>query len=316
MAYPWGHERRFNAYSNYFKKHFGHRVQKLTLDAGFTCPNRDGTKGYGGCTYCNNNAFNPSYCNPRKSIQQQIDEGKEFHKIRYRRAGQYFAYFQAYSNTYAPLEELKKTYEEALSMPDVTGIVIGTRPDCIDQQKLDYLAELSQKYYVMVEYGVESCYNATLYSVNRQHSYEDSVQAIEETHKRGIRTGAHMMFGLPGESIDDMLEEAGVLSLLPLDSVKFHQLQIIRNTRMAEEYLRNPDNFYFFGLEEYLDFIVRFVEQLNPHFVIERIAGEVPPRFQLTEGWGDIRNFQILQKFEKKLEEYDTWQGRLTLKQR
>ena len=311
MTFPWGHNRRFNAYSNYFKTHFGHRVQKLTLDAGFTCPNRDGTKGYGGCTYCNNNAFNPSYCHPAKSIKQQIEEGKEFHKTRYRRANQYFAYFQAYSNTYAPLTDLKRIYEEALSEPDVIGLVIGTRPDCIDDEKLDYLAELSRDYYVMVEYGVESCYNPSLYKINRGHSYEDSVEAIMKTHKKGIKTGAHMMFGLPGESINDMLEEAELISLLPLNSVKFHQLQIIRNTRMAEEYRKTPDVFHLFELEEYLDFIVQFVERLNPDFVIERIAGEVPPRFQVTEGWGDIRNFQILQKFEKKLEEYDTWQGKM-----
>ncbi|HOK51332.1 MAG TPA: TIGR01212 family radical SAM protein, partial [Bacteroidales bacterium] len=183
MEYPWRHSRRFNAYPEYFKQIFGHRVQKLTIDAGFTCPNRDGTVANGGCTYCNNDAFNPSYNNPSKSITQQLREGVEFHQERYRTAKMYLAYFQAYSNTYKPLEELKRMYEEALRFPQVIGLVIGTRPDCIDEQKLEYLARLAEKYYIIVEYGVESIYNSTLEKINRGHTFEQSVWAIELTKK-------------------------------------------------------------------------------------------------------------------------------------
>jgi radical SAM protein (TIGR01212 family) len=153
-AYKWGHERRFNAYSNYFRSIYGSRVQKVSIDAGFTCPNRDGTKGFGGCTYCNNEAFNPSYCMPAKSVSLQIEEGIKFHRWRYSEAVSYLAYFQAYSNTYAPLETLKKLYEEALNYPGVIGLIIGTRPDCLDDEKLAFLKELSHKGYLAVEYRI------------------------------------------------------------------------------------------------------------------------------------------------------------------
>lgn len=311
MKFYWGHKRRFNNYTNYFRKHFGERVQKVTIDAGFTCPNRDGLIGFGGCTYCNNNAFNPSYCNPKKSVNQQITEGIKFHQNRYKRANKYLAYFQAYSNTYAPLSKLKEIYNEALQFNEIAGLVIGTRPDCIDEEKLDYFKELSKKHYVIIEYGIESIYTNTLQKINRGHTYEDSVKAIELTALKGIKTGAHFIFGLPGESKENMLKEAKIISKLPLTSIKFHQLQIIRNTKLAEEYKQNPYAFTFFELDKYIEFMVDFVERLNPGFVIERIAGEVPPRFLVGPGWGLIRNDQILQKFEKKLEERNTWQGRL-----
>src|SRR5450759_1168910 len=193
LSYPWGHERRFNAYSNYFRGLYGARVQKVSIDAGFTCPNRDGTKGIGCCTYCNNDAFNPSYCVPKKTVTQQIEEGIEFHKWRYKEAVSYLAYFQAYSNSYAPLETLKKLFEEALSFPGVIGLIIGTRPDCIDEAKLAYFQELSRKYYLAVEYGIESCYNKTLMRINRGHSFEDAVLAVEQTAALGINTGAHFI---------------------------------------------------------------------------------------------------------------------------
>ena len=192
--YPWGDNRRFNSYAGYFGKIFGGRVQKVAIDAGFTCPNRDGSLGTGGCTYCNNDSFNPSYCAPHKSVTEQIAEGTGFHARRYRRANKFLAYFQAYSNTYAPLKELIKLYSEALKYPDVAGLVIGTRPDCVDSDKLDYLAELSEKYYVAVEYGLESCYDTTLPRINRKHDFDCSRKAVEETAKRGITTGAHLIF--------------------------------------------------------------------------------------------------------------------------
>lgn len=309
--FPWGHGRRFNAYAEYFKEHFGGRVQKLAIDAGFTCPNRDGWKGSGGCTYCNNDAFNPSYCHPGKPIRQQMEEGIEFHAKRYRRAKRYLAYFQPYSNTYAPLDKLKDIYDQALEFPGIIGLVIGTRPDCIDEEKLEYFASLNRSHYVVMEYGLESCYNMTLQRINRGHTFEDSVKALEMTAAYGIKTGVHMIFGLPGESIEMMLDQANILSSLPVNNIKFHQLQIIKNTPMAEEYRNKPEDFVHFTLEGYIDFIIDFVERLNPGFVIERFAGEVPPRYLSGPGWGLIRNDQVLAMIEKRMEERETWQGRM-----
>jgi len=309
--YPWGDTRRYNSYSGYFKRQFGGRVQKLSIDAGFTCPNRDSTVGVGGCTYCNNDAFNPSYCNPNKSITQQIDEGIEFHAVRYRRAEQYLAYFQAFSNTYAPLDKLKKLYEEALSHPKVIGLVIGTRPDCVDEEKLDYLQYLSNKYYINLEYGIESCYNKTLALINRGHTFEQSVWAIEQTHRRGIQIGAHLIFGLPGETREQMLAEADVISQLPLHSIKFHQLQIIKGTIMEKQYKNTPEMFNLFSMNEYFNFLADFIERLNPNFVIERFTGEAPPRFLAVPNWGNLRTDQLMIEFEKILEKRDTWQGKM-----
>ncbi|RLD62068.1 MAG: TIGR01212 family radical SAM protein [Bacteroidetes bacterium] len=308
--FPWGHNRRFNSYSEYFKTTFGERVQKVTIDAGFTCPNRDGLLAHGGCTYCNNDAFNPSYCDPNKPVSQQLQEGIEFHLKRYRRAKKYLAYFQTYSNTYAPLDKLKKIYSEALNHPGIIGLVIGTRPDCIDDEKLEYFRELAQEYYIIIEYGIESCYDKTLKLINRQHSFEQSVEAIEKTASYGIKTGSHIIFGLPGESRKEMMQQAAILSKLPLNNIKFHQLQIIKNTAMAVDYKKNPTQFDFFSLEEYIEFIILFIEKLNPDFIIERFTGEVPPRFLAGPNWGLIRNDQINNMIEKKIGEKNTWQGK------
>jgi hypothetical protein len=309
--FPWGHERRFNAYSNYFRTLYGARVQKVSIDAGFTCPNRDGSKSYGGCTYCNNDAFNPSYCESVKPISEQIGEGITFHKWRYDEAVSYLAYFQAYSNTYAPLIRLKQLYEEALNYPGVIGLIIGTRPDCIDDEKLEYIKELAEKYYVSIEYGIESCYNKTLLRINRGHSFEDAVMALEKTSALGINTGAHFIFGLPGETRNEMLNQVDIISHLPLKTVKFHQLQIIKGTTMETEYKNNPGDFNLFTWEEYLDFFILFLERLNPEIVVERFTGEAPPRFLIGEGWGKKRTDQIVNLIEKRLGELNTWQGRL-----
>lgn len=285
-------------------------MQKVSVDAGFTCPNRDGTLARGGCTYCNNDAFSPSYCIPEKSVTRQVIEGIEFHKVRYRRANKYLAYFQAYSNTYASLEHLMKIYNEALAVPGVVGLVIGTRPDCVDEEKLDYFGKLSKETYLIIEYGIESCYNKTLERINRKHSFEQSIWAIEATASRGIRTGGHLIFGLPGESRSEMLGEAEILSKLPLSNVKFHQLQIIKGTMMAMDYVENPDSFQLFSWEEYREFMIDFLELLNPDFVVERISGEAPPRYISGPRWGLKRTDQILDLFEKRLEERDSWQGK------
>lgn len=310
MEYPWGNTRRFNAYGDYFKKHFGQRVQKVTVDAGFTCPNRDGTLGHGGCTYCDNDAFNPSYCNPVKSISQQLKEGIEFHKKRYRRAKQFLVYFQAYSNTYAPLSHLESLYDEALQFPDVAGMVIGTRPDCIDEKKLDYFSRIKESHYLIIEYGLESCYNKTLEKINRGHTFEQSVSALEKTAARGIKTGAHLIFGLPGETKQEMMDSAKIIASLPISNIKFHQLQIIKNTRMAKDYNSHPEQFTFFELEEYIDFIIQYIELIPPEVIIERFTGEAPPAFHAGPNWGMIRNDQVNMMIEKKLEERNSWQGK------
>lgn len=309
--YPWGHKRPYNSYAQYFERTFGERVQKTTIDAGFTCPNRDGTVARGGCTYCNNNAFNPSYNDSKKPVDVQIKEGIEFHANRYRRAKKFLAYFQAYSNTYAPLEELKKIYGPALETDGVIGLVIGTRSDCMDEKKLKYFADIQKTHYVIIEYGIESTYDKTLERINRGHDFQSVVDMLHLTKEYGIKTGGHMIFGLPGESREEMLNQVYTLNKLPLDNIKFHQLQIIRGTHMAKEYKEHPENFNLFGMEEYIDFIVKFLERLNPNFVVERFAGEVPPRFLLSEGWGKIRYDQVSNAIEKKLLEMDTWQGRV-----
>lgn len=309
--FPWGHERRFNSYPDYFRRMYGARIQKVSIDAGFTCPNRDGTKGTGGCTYCNNNAFNPSYCMSEKSVTLQIEEGIAFHKNRYKEATSYLAYFQAYSNTYAPLEKLKELYGEALNYPGVIGLIIGTRPDCIDAEKLNYLKNLSRRHYIAVEYGIESCYDKTLKRIKRGHTFAEAAEALKQTAESGINTGAHFILGLPGESRDEILSQAEIISSLPVKTVKFHQLQIIKGTLMEEEFLKNPGDFHLFSWEEYLGFFVRLLERLNPSIVVERFTGEAPPRYLTGERWEKKRTDQIVGLIEKRLEELDTWQGRL-----
>lgn len=320
--------KRYNSFVGYFRRVYGERLQKIVLDAGFTCPNRDGTTGTGGCTYCDNAAFHPAYSSPGKSLTAQIDEGIEFHKVRYRNAGHYLAYFQSFSNTYAPTDRLRKLYTEALSHPDVAGIVIGTRPDCIDDGKLDMLEALKDGKLmpdwhrtvggreltapiVIVEYGIESCYDKTLLRINRGHDFACAVKAVEATATRGIDTGAHFILGLPGETVEMLLAEAETINSLPLRSVKFHQLQIVKGTAMEKEYAGHREDFIRFSLEGYMDFIIDMLERLRPDLYIERIAGEVPPRFVNETPWGLIRNFELLRMLDRRLEERGTWQGRL-----
>lgn len=303
--------RRYNSFVGFLKEKYGCRLQKLVVDAGFSCPNRDGTLSTGGCTYCDNAAFHPGYSTPDKSITRQLDEGIEFHQGRYRSVTKYLAYFQAYSNTYGPLSKMRKAYEEALAHKDVVGIVVGTRPDCIDAEKLAYLKELSQDKVVIVEYGIESCHDVTLRRINRGHTFAQARRAVELTAEKGIMQGAHFIFGLPGETIPMMMEMAPAINALPLDSVKFHQLQIIKGTAMEREFRERREDFVTFTLDGYIDFFVDFLERLRPDLRIERFAGEVPPRFVNETPWGLVRNPQLLEMLEKRLEERDTWQGRL-----
>lgn len=321
--------KRYNSFVGYFRRRYGERLQKIVLDAGFTCPNRDGKVGRGGCTYCDNAAFHPSYSTAGKSLRQQMDEGIEFHKVRYRTTEHYLAYFQSFSNTYAPLDQLRSIYSEALAHPDVVGIVIGTRPDCVDEDKLDYLADLAEGRVlkgwsrtfrdnearkapvVILEYGIESCQDRTLERINRGHDFETARRAVQMTAERGIDTGAHFILGLPGETRQMMLDSCGLINSLPLRSVKFHQLQIVKGTKMEQEYAQHPEDFERFSLEEYLDFFTDMLEHLRPDLFIERFAGEVPPRFVNETPWGLIRNVELLRLLDKRLEERRTWQGRL-----
>ena len=424
----------------YYRRRYGERVQKLVLDAGFSCPNRDGTVGWGGCSYCDNAAFHPGYSTPGKALLAQIDEGIEFQRVRYPRVRHYLGYFQAYSNTYGTLERLQRAYEEVLSHPEVVGIVIGTRPDCVDEEKLDYLsglaggrvlkgwrrtfgrsgidggwanersadgrsgidggwanersadsgsgtngwraddrsansistnsistnsisansirtnsisansistnsirtnsisanrgstndrstddgcAEVGQTNVglpegktidapiVVVEYGIESCYDATLRRINRGHDFECARRTVEMTAERGLDTGAHFILGLPGETREMLLDQCDAISSLPLRSVKFHQLQIVKGTAMEKEYAADPSAFYRPGLDEYLDFVIDILERLRPDLYIERVAGEVPPRFVNDTPWGLVRNFEILRMLDRRMEERGARQGRL-----
>lgn len=309
--YPWGDERRFHSYAAYFRRLFGGRVQKLSVDAGFTCPNRDGTLGRGGCTFCNNGAFTPSYCGSGKSVARQIDEGIGFHARRYRRAERYLVYFQSFSNTYAPLERLQELYDEALRHPAVAGIVVGTRPDCVDERKLDYFASLARECYVALEYGIESTSDATLRAVRRGHDFACARRAVEMTAARGIPVGAHFILGLPGETDEMLLAQTERINALPLTTVKFHQLQVFRGTAMAAQYDADPAQFRFWELGEYLDLFVEILRRLRPGLVVERFASEAPPRYHYGRNWGLVRNEQLLAMLEKRLEERGAYQGEI-----
>ena len=309
--YSWGTSGRYNSYTDWFATHFGKRVQKVSINAGFTCPNRDGTLGYGGCTYCNNEAFIPAYCTPDISVTEQIEKGIAFHRKRYRRTDSYLAYFQAYTNTYAGIEKLMSLYEEALRHPAVVGLVIGTRPDCVSSELLDYLAQLARDRFVTVEYGIETVSDVTLKRINRGHTFADALKAVEETSERGIRTGAHLIFGLPGESRSQITASAEVISSLPVDILKIRQLQLIRGTAMAREFKDRPEEFDLYSLDDYIGLVISFVERLNPAIMIDRISGEAPPRMLDDPRSWSLRSNEILKLFGKGLEERKTWQGRL-----
>ena len=318
--YYWGDDRRFNSYNSYFKREFGGRLQKISIDAGFSCPNRDGKISHGGCTFCRNDAFNPSYCRPEKSVKEQITEGIAFHRVRYRRAKSFLAYFQPYSNTYKPTEELYDIYSQAINIEGVAGIVLGTRPDCINAETLCMLERLKEDYtdkdtgikpIIIIELGIESVYDETLRRINRGHDFATAADAVKMVQQHGFPCGGHYIFGLPGETREMMINSADIISELPLTTIKFHQLQIFKDTKMAEEYLANSNNFKLFTLEEYIDFIIDYVERLNPNIVIERFAGEVPPRFLVSKPWLNLRYDQVLNMIENRLEQRDTYQGKL-----
>ena len=299
----------YNDYGSWLTAQLGVKAQKISLNAGFTCPNRDGRVGTGGCTYCNNQTFNPDYCITTKSITQQLEEGKRFFARKYPNM-KYLAYFQAYTNTYDSLDSLKAKYEEALSVPDVVGIVIGPRPDCMPPDLLDYLFELNHRTFLLLEYGIESTYDATLSRINRGHIHAQTVDAILRTASRGIRIGGHVILGLPGETRANLLDEAKTLSSLPLTMLKFHQLQLIKGTRMAEEYRACPADFHLFTPDEYIDLVIDIVERLRPDLVLERFVSQSPSSLLAVPGWG-LKNHEFVDKLRRRMIERGAYQGRL-----
>ncbi|GAB4175404.1 MAG: TIGR01212 family radical SAM protein [Calditrichia bacterium] len=307
QTYPWGDNRPYYSYATYIKQKFGERIQKVSVDAGFTCPNRDGTKGYGGCIYCNNDSFTPAYLKDIPSIREQIESGKEFLKRRYK-ANKFIAYFQAYSNTYAPLDVLKSRYEEALDDPEIIGLTLGTRPDCIDENILTYLEDIAKTHYVTIEYGLESIHNKTLDFINRLHTIEEFEEAIQKTANRGIYMGTHLILGLPGESKEMMLAGAEYISRFPLDYVKLHHLHIVEKTVLGVKYKREP--FPLFSCMEYVELAAEFIRRTRPDMVFQRIVGETQPRNLIAPNWG-IRADKVARLIENHMKEHVYFQGQL-----
>ena len=291
--------------SSFYGKVFPFKVQKISINAGFTCPNRDGSKGFGGCTYCNNQTFNPSYCATQKSVTQQIEEGKAFFARKYPEM-KYLAYFQAYTGTYGELRHLISLYEEALKADDVVGLVIGTRPDCMPDELLDYLADLAQRTFLTVEYGIESANDDTLRRINRGHTYAQSVEAVEKTASRGIYVGAHVILGLPGEDDAELIRQAKLINQLPITTLKLHQLQLIRGTVMACEYEQSP--FHLYTADEYIDMVIKYISYIRREVVLERFVSSSPKDLLLAPNW-NIKNYEFVEKLKKKMRELGMTQG-------
>ena len=302
--------RRYHAYNDWVKQAHGGRLQKVSIDAGFTCPNRDGTRGIGGCTFCNNEGFTPSYLREQADIRQQIDTGIAFARRRYPDSRGFLAYFQSYSNTYDELDRLKAIYAIALEHPDITGLVIGTRPDCLPEETLDYLAELAKTRLVELEIGIESCDDGVLEACNRGHDFACTVDAIRRAARRGLFITGHLLLGLPGETQASLLAGARALAQLPIDALKFHQLQIVRGTRLANQYRADPASVPLLAPEPYLDAVIDVLELLPPQVKIQRLGSEVPPRLRLSPDWG-MRLSAFPARLEARLAERETWQGRL-----
>lgn len=299
---------RYNDFSGFMSSRFPYKVQKISVNAGFTCPNRDGSKGYGGCTYCNNQSFNPSYCHTDKSVARQLAEGSAFFSRKYPKM-RYLAYFQAYTNTYAGLDALRQMYEEALEVDGVVGLVIGTRPDCMPDALLDYLDELNRRTFLIVEYGIESTDNSTLKRINRGHSFECAADAVSRTAGRGILTGGHVILGLPGEEREQILAQTAAISALPLNMLKLHQLQLVKGTRMAHEYEEHPEQFHLYDADEYVELVVDYIERLRPDIVLERFVSQSPKELLIAPDWG-LKNYEFTEKVKKRLLQRDTWQGK------
>jgi radical SAM protein (TIGR01212 family) len=288
------------------RKRFGSTVYKVNVDAGFTCPNRDGTVGVSGCIYCNNDSFRPSSCRPTLTVSEQVQNGITYVKKRYK-SEKFLVYFQPYTNTYAPVDELERLYKEALSDPSVIGLAIGTRPDAVDAEKIALIQSLAEKYFILVEYGMQSMYDKSLEFINRGHDYDTFLKALEMTSNRGIFIGTHIIVGFPTETREEMMSMSEELSNLPLEFLKIHQLQVIKDTPLEIMYRENP--FHVFGYDEYLDFVTDFIERLSPRIVIQRLFAPAPDSILIAPQWGKSRQ-EILRDIEKRLEVRDTYQGK------
>lgn len=308
--YIWGDSRPFYSLATYNKQKFGGRIQKVSVNAGFTCPNRDGKVARGGCIYCNNQSFTPSYCVDEESIINQLNKGIAFLQRRYRKAKKFIAYFQSFSNTYAPVDTLEKLYQQALAHPAIDGLAISTRPDCVDEPVADLLQQLAKKVIVQVELGIESTYDNTLEFINRGHTFTQTQEAYQLLNDRGLHLGGHLILGLPGETEKMILEQVSRINQLPIDSIKFHQLQVVKQTRLAKIYAQQPEIFSLYQAEEYIDLIVKIVELLRPDIAIERFVSEAPPDIKIAPDWGCIRNDQFINKIVQQLIAADTWQGK------
>ena len=301
-------------FSDFLQEKFSFKVQKISIDAGFTCPNRDGTKGWGGCTYCNNQTFSPQYCVTEKTVTKQLEEGVQFFSRKYPQM-KYLAYFQSYTNTYGSLENLLAKYNEALRYSGVVGLIIATRPDCMPDELLEALCEMSKNTFILIEYGIESTDNETLKYINRGHTYEEAVDTINRTSKKGLMCGAHLILGLPGENKETILSHARKISTLPLTTVKLHQLQLIRHTKMAKQFEETPEKFHLYSVDEYIDLCIDFIELLNPEFALERFVSQSPKELLIAPDWG-LKNYEFAAKVDKRIAERNTWQGRLFVRQR
>jgi radical SAM protein (TIGR01212 family) len=307
--YDFANGKRYRDLRSFYQETFGERVQKISIDYGFTCPNRDGTKAKEGCTYCNNATFKPYYTSPEKTITQQLTEGVEFFSKKYK-AIKFLAYFQSYTNTYSDIDHLRGLYEEALKVPGVIGLVVGTRPDCINEEIAEMFAEINKTHFVSIELGIESTLNRTLETVNRCHTYEETVTAFELCSSKGLHVGGHMILGLPGESREELLDHARKISKLPIQSLKLHHLQIVKHTRMAVQWKRTPQMFDLFSAEEYIDLLCEFMTLVRPDIVLDRLINESPPDKLLAPKWDSLKNFQVVSKVENRLQELDLWQGK------
>lgn len=294
--------------SDFLLRFFPGKVQKLSIDAGFSCPNRDGTIGRGGCTYCNNRTFSPGYCSPAEGIAQQLQRGKAFFARKYPKM-QYLAYFQSYTNTYAPTERLVRLYSEALGVPGVVGLVIGTRPDCMPDDLLGWLSERARETFVMVEYGIESCHDATLRRINRGHNFACAAEAVCRTKEAGVKVGGHFILGLPGETYADIMAGIPAINALGLDTVKFHQLQIVRGTPMAEEYAAHPERFGLYQTAgDYCQLVCDVLERLTPSTAVERFTSSSPRELLVAPDWG-LKNFEFAALVVKEMRRRGSVQG-------
>jgi len=297
---------RYNSYRYYLEDLFGEAVQRISLEGGFTCPNRDGSLAYGGCIFCNNESFSPPYNRGDIDIRSQLEAGVAYLSQRFE-ARRYLAYFQSYTNTYKPLAELEKLYRQALDHPLVAGLAISTRADCLPDELLQLLRDISQNHYLNLEIGIESFYDRSLEWMNRRHSSATTIKSIEKAAAYGLNLSGHLILGLPEESKGMMLKEAEILNKLPVKLIKLHHLQIIEKTLLAQLYARTP--FPLFEYENYLQFVAQFISHLRPEIVIQRFFTETPKSYLIAPIWGK-RSAEIVMDMQRYMHEADLWQGK------